>query len=1001
MNGICRDIFRAVHEGRWLSIEYKNKEQQVTRYWIGIKGIDLKYRSLLVDGLHLGELTVKELSIYIDSIVSSAILDGTYCPVNQALVRDIRLNPEKYRGLFDCVPNLQILNYLCDCNRLDATPYRCEYTLVQHFDGEDLRGEPYYLSGEQFAEIVKYFQYKADSEKEQAHIRQLALNVLSVNCRQGLYVLAYRRLDLDVKDRSMRPSESITLCHQFKIEGDTISARQFLDADDLILLEQPEKNLERIKNRIAHNCGRGEMVDDMPYVIAIGADIPLDLRHEYNAIINMYQEGTVTAPIRAFFGDILRRPVRRKAYPIALVNRRVNLDQLLAINNAMKYPLAYIQGPPGTGKTNTILNTIMTAFFNQRTVLFSSYNNHPIDGVFEALQNLRYHGQQIPFPMIRLGNLNKASDALNFMRDRYEQVKGLSIYNSTLDKNHEEKVRRTQQLTALLTAYEEILDLRERKEVVERLLSENHQLNFQYELRGKQLADIDRRLQEIGDIRDEDALKLLTDDEDEFLKYLYFTSARYIKRLGEPSNEDLLEILYMKGNEKDRVHAFHKYLSNGDNVKKFLRIFPVVSTTCISAHRIGEPKPYFDMVIIDEASQCNTAMSLVPILRGNSLMLVGDPQQLSPVILLDEGDNRILRNKYGVSPEYDYIENSIYKTYLACDSVSDEVLLSYHYRCSKQIIEFNNRKYYNGKLHIRSAASGTEPLIYVDVKDASAAAKNTAPGEVRQILEYVRSHREQKIGIITPFANQKRLIDETLRDAGFQDIACGTVHAFQGDEKDVILFSLGITDGTGQKTYDWLKNHRELINVATSRAKERLILLASDKNIRRLHGAQGEDDLYELVQYVKTNGVSRVTQRAVASRALGVKPYSTETESAFLECLNHAIGVILPSGNRYTVHKEVPVSQVFQDNPSYTDLFYTGRFDFVVYERITGTTELPVLAIELDGKEHLEDEAVRRRDAKKNAICREHGFELIRVDNSYARRYHYIKDILIGYFTGK
>lgn len=63
--------------------------------------------------------------------------------------------------------------------------------------------------------------------------------------------------------------------------------------------------------------------------------------------------------------------------------------------------------------------------------------------------------------------------------------------------------------------------------------------------------------------------------------------------------------------------------------------------------------------------------------------------------------------------------------------------------------------------------------------------------------------------------------------------------------------------------------------------------------------------------------------------------------------------------------------------------------------------ELPVLAIELDGKEHLEDEAVRRRDAKKNAICREHGFELIRVDNSYARRYHYIKDILISYFTGK
>ena len=56
----------------------------------------------------------------------------------------------------------------------------------------------------------------------------------------------------------------------------------------------------------------------------------------------------------------------------------------------MKYPLAYIQGPPGTGKTNTIINTIVTAFFNERTVLFASNNNHPIDGVYEKLSHLKY-----------------------------------------------------------------------------------------------------------------------------------------------------------------------------------------------------------------------------------------------------------------------------------------------------------------------------------------------------------------------------------------------------------------------------------------------------------------------------------------------------------------------------------------------------------------------------------------------------------------------------------
>lgn len=82
------------------------------------------------------------------------------------------------------------------------------------------------------------------------------------------------------------------------------------------------------------------------------------------------------------------------------------------------------------------------------------------------------------------------------------------------------------------------------------------------------------------------------------------------------------------------------------------------------------------------------------------------------------------------------------------------------------------------------------------------------------------------------------------------------------------------------------------------------------------------------------------------------------------------------------------------------DLFYTGRFDFVVYERDYQKHEFPILAIELDGREHREDEYVQERDKKKEAICREHGFELIRVENSYARRYNYIKETLIRYFKG-
>lgn len=117
-----------------------------------------------------------------------------------------------------------------------------------------------------------------------------------------------------------------------------------------------------------------------------------------------------------------------------------------------------------------------------------------------------------------------------------------------------------------------------------------------------------------------------------------------------------------------------------------------------------------------------------------------------------------------------------------------------------------------------------------------------------------------------------------------------------------------------------------------------------------------------------------------------------------MQNLSHALGNIWLSQSRYAVHKEVPIAQVFEGNDSYSDLFYSGRFDFVVYERL-GEQELPVLAIELDGKEHYEDEVVRHRDQKKNRICEAHHLQLIRVENSYARRYNYIKDILLEYFS--
>lgn len=996
MNTIYRDIFRAIHEGKWLSIEYRNKEHQISKYWIGIYNLNPTKRTLKVEGLHLGRYTTETFDvIYIDSILSSSIVEGSYCPVNQELVRDIYLNPHKYKELFEHPVNLKILNYLEMCNRLDTVPYHSDFELIRHLDRESFHGADYPLNEEQFRMIVKYFQYGTREKKDgKLRLKQLAMNVLSIHTPRGLYVLAYRNLQLDVKRRVLHPEEDISICTEYTLDGRKENIRKYLDAEEYELLKEFTQNQEQIKDCITRHGSQA--VDDMPYMIGLGMDILLDLHKEYEAVIEMYQKEEVTAPIRAFFGEMVSRPVRRKAYPIVLADQKVNLDQLLAINNAMKYPVAYIQGPPGTGKTSTIINTIVTAFFNEKTVLFASYNNHPINGVVEKLLGMKYQNHRIPFPALRLGSNEKMQEALEYIRNVYEQTRKIAVYKSTLDRNREGRIERAKRLSGLLRRYEERLDLEERRETIHRVLEfENEQsisfqmLPFQADLQGRQMEQVKRRIEKTGDITEEEAFSLLDDNVEELKKYLYYTSASYIKKIDLPRHEELKNIIFNQ-NKKLQLEEFARYLSKKENIRKLQEIFPIVATTCISAHKLGEPEPMFDMVIMDEASQCNLAVSLVPVIRGGSLMLVGDPQQLNPVIQLEELVNQKLRKKYNISEEYDYRKNSIYKTFLACDAVSDEILLHYHYRCHEKIIGFNNKKYYNEKLCIQTKSDEKEPLLYIDVKDSQSNGKNTAPAEVEEILRYAAANRDKTIGVITPFVNQRKLLEEAAREARLVNVDCGTVHAFQGDEKDVVLFSTAITQQTGQGTYQWLKNNKELINVATSRARDKLVILADMKHLDWLHQQDKEDDFYELVQYTRQNGMSKVTQKKANSRALGVKPFSTETEEAFLKNLNHALENIWLSQNRFFVQQKVDAEELFPEYPGH-------QFDFVVYEK-QKDGEIPVLAIELEGREQLEEELLRQRERQKQEISDVFDLQVIRVENSYARRYYYIKGILEEYF---
>ena len=373
MGAAVRDIFRAVHEHKWLSIEYRNKSGAITHYWIGVNRIDPVRRCMDVDSLHLGNKSMKRLSqIYIDSVQAASILEGTYHKTPDALLKAIE-EDERYEKVFGSVPNLKILDYYYDCVRLNEAPMARSFSLLSRIDADSFERGAVYLDDKQFVEAVRLFQADAkaaQSSRPTNTSKRIALNMLSLYSRKGLYVMAYRELRLDVKKRTLTIGKTLRFNHEFRVVAgslkETESIRFYLDESEEPLLEDFESNAEQIKDCITQRCKASVRVDDEPHVFVIERFTPSYLQKEYDGIVQAHRSGTMEYPLQAFFGNSVRTPRRVKDWPLSLYRDHANLDQLLAINQAIKYPLIYVQGPPGTGKTSTIENTIVNAFTRHR-----------------------------------------------------------------------------------------------------------------------------------------------------------------------------------------------------------------------------------------------------------------------------------------------------------------------------------------------------------------------------------------------------------------------------------------------------------------------------------------------------------------------------------------------------------------------------------------------------------------------------------------------------------
>jgi len=295
-----------------------------------------------------------------------------------------------------------------------------------------------------------------------------------------------------------------------------------------------------------------------------------------------------------------------------------------------------------------------------------------------------------------------------------------------------------------------------------------------------------------------------------------------------------------------------------NEIKELLSFLPIWIVTNLSAkNSLPLKENLFDLLIIDEASQCDIASALPLFYRAKQVVIIGDPKQLKHISILNETEDKKVASENKVSPlylDYAYSKNSLYDITERIIKSKNKTpkLLNQHYRSCRDIISFSNEYFYDKKLNIMTdedklISNNIHPrgVKWVDVRGKTNQTKSPSnKEEAIEIIKILKSFKKSKLkkisfGVVTLFRAQMDLIVDMIKktkELEKMDITVGTTHRFQGDEKDIIIFSPAISQGIKQTTLNWIHTTTQLLNVAITRARSVLIIVGDKKKCNEAGG---------------------------------------------------------------------------------------------------------------------------------------------------------------------
>lgn len=553
-----------------------------------------------------------------------------------------------------------------------------------------------------------------------------------------------------------------------------------------------------------------------------------------------------------------------------------NAEQIAAVRNACAAPLSVVTGPPGTGKSRTIVSIAATVMAHGGNVLVASKNHQALDAVMEHLDGL---APSLPIPVRTLDPEREVDRSLeDVMAELVSEPSGqppepdefawLQIGRLSRDLTGSlDTISRIAEGECEMADLAERIDARTRDAAAEsgrhapppppaggiltgiwrwiRRLAAAFGWSpgtgpsaAEAAVRGAPLDILRARQRKLRDERrqlaepdDPVALsaKLVDLARDQIPRRLEArTTVREDARLSIAQRRDDLE--------------FSGARTPGDLARTVIDHRPLWLASILGApRRIPLHDGLFDIAIFDEASQCDIASALPLLARARRAVVVGDRQQLNFIAQLGRATDRNLMQSLELPVErMGRFAQSMHSLFDFASRIPDapRVMLRHQYRSAGPIVDYISEEFYGGRLVPSRDPSGLvtprsqKPgIAWTDVKAPAVYRDGNANrNEARAIAEHLGTLLMKEgyagtIGVIAPFRRQVHTLDEAIRGSipaqklEGAEFRVATVDGFQGQERDLILFSPCLGPASPASAITFLQRDLRRLNVAVSRAR--------------------------------------------------------------------------------------------------------------------------------------------------------------------------------------